>query len=65
MRPVRFRVTHFGDLCASAISGEHGARRVPFVGDPRPGLEHLLLGVSDVVSCPIPHGADRTLCDPT
>lgn len=64
VRPMRFRVTHFGDVCAGAISGEHGARSMPFVGDPRPGPENLLLGGSDVVCCPIPHGADRTTCDP-
>jgi len=62
---MRFRAAYFEYLCAGAISGEHGARRVPVVDDPRSGPEHLLLGGSDVVRGPIRHGADGATCDPT
>jgi hypothetical protein len=65
VRSVQFRATYFGYLCAGAISGELGARRVPVVGDPRPGPEHLLLGGPDVVRGPMGHGPDRTTHDPT
>ena len=62
---MRFRAAYFEYLCAGAISGEHGARRVPVVDDPRPGPDHLLLGGFDVVRGPIGHGADRATYEPT